>query len=608
MKKIINLIVILVCVEQLQAQNLFNGSFELAYPNTQIPKYWTLNHGESVKYGLDTTIFYSGKISLSMESNFSKDELTQQAIMYPNGAGGMAYLNISHLLDLPFEKNTITISAYIKTENITAGTTGLLGWANIRNNLNPIVLPMTAEMSGTTDWKKITHTFRIPQNAFDVFVYCRLLGKGKVWFDNIEIEINGKKIQDIAKNAMLNKQQLSFIARNTNTLNSDLGSNDFSDLQFLKTKINSDVRIVGLGEGTHGTSEYFRMKSRLIRYLVQEQGFTLIGFEAFLLECDAINNYILTGEGNPKMALRGLMFWCWNTKEVLELIEWLREYNKTANKKVQFVGIDGQFSLSALNIFKTNLKDIDQALLATVSPYLKTYEAFTKEFKFKPYAPPYKDSIDLGIEETKMLNELLTKKEQELLSKAPKEKVFRVLESARILYQQMMCTKDFSNSRDVYYAENTSWFIDKRYPGEKIVLWVHNWHVARNYENRKSMGVYLSEKYGDNYIPIGFASKEGTYTAKGHKGLKQDNPAFVAENNSIENYLSQLKKPVLMFDLRQVKKKNKESSFLQNGLFIREIGSDVEKGNQFRFLELSKTFDFLIYFDKTKGSELIPRK
>jgi erythromycin esterase len=477
---------------------------------------------------------------------------------------------------------------------------------NIRVNLDPIVIPMTTEISGITDWKQITHTFQVPENAFDVFIHFRLLGKGKVWFDNLEISVNGKAIIDKAPKSNLTKKQLSYLKQNTFALNPDLTSENFADLQ--NFKIADETRIIGLGEGTHGTSEYFEMKTRLIKYLVQNKGYTLIGFEAFLLECEAINKYILTGEGDPKQALKGLMFWCWNTKEVLELIEWLKTYNQTAKNKVRFVGIDGQFSLSALPTLKKIAQEIDGNFLKEISPYYATYEAFTREFKFKPYAPPYKDSIDLAIVETKKLNEILAEKETYLLQKADREKVFRLLESVKILYQQMMCTKDFSNSRDVYYAENTGWFIDKKYPNEKIILWVHNWHIARNEENRKSMGFYLSEKYGKQYIPIGFASLEGTYTARGDKGIKQDNPAFRAENNSIENYLSQLNVPVLLFDLRPVRTETKKFNYLRNSVFIREIGSDVEKGNQFRFLDVPKIFDFLIYFDKTKGSELLPRK
>jgi erythromycin esterase len=242
---------------------LFNGSFEETYPNTQIPKFWTLNHGESVAYSLDSTTFYSGKKSLKMQSNFSAAQLKEQAVMFPNGAGGLAYFNITHLLTQPFAKNNVTVAAYIKTENITEGTAGILGWANIRNKLEPTVVPMTAEISGTTDWKKITHTFQVPENAFDVFIHFRLLGKGSVWFDNLEIIVNGKVVADKAPTSTLTQKQLSDLRQNTFALHSDLASEDFTDLH--NFKIADETRIIALGEGTHGTSEYFRMKTRLIQ-------------------------------------------------------------------------------------------------------------------------------------------------------------------------------------------------------------------------------------------------------------------------------------------------------------------------------------------------------
>jgi erythromycin esterase len=592
-----------------KAQVLYNGDFEFTYPNTLIPSVWTYNHGQNTTYSLDSMHTYSGKKALKMEGRFSKAELLQQSIMFPNGAGGLVYLNITHLLKKPLHKNTITVSAFIKTENITEGTAGLLGWVNLQGNLSPTVLTMENEITGTSDWKKYSLSFQVPENTFEVFVHCRLLGRGTVWFDKLELEINGKKVADAALNDNLNKQELVFLRQQTQALNPYLASNDFSDLQFLKTIISLDARIVGLGEGTHGTSEYFRMKCRLIRYLVQEQNFTLIGFEAFLLECEAINQYILTSEGDPRQALRGLMFWCWNTQEVLELIEWLRIYNQTATNKVKFVGIDGQFSTNALSTLKSTANKIDSSLMPVLAPHFAMYEALTKTFRFIPYTPPHKDSIDVAIHQTERLNKILFEKKLLSTASAPTEQVYRLLESARVLHQQMMCTKDFSNSRDLYYAANTSWFIDKKYPNEKIILWAHNWHVSRTFENRKSMGYHLAAKYGDKYVPVGFVTQQGTYTARNETGkVQSDNPAFPAEKYSIESFLHLLNEPVLYMDLRKVAKAEKASHFLNDGVFIRDIGSESVNGNQFRFLDVPKLYDGIIFFENTKGSTLLSRK
>ncbi len=104
----------------------------------------------------------------------------------------------------------------------------------------------------------------------------------------------------------------------------------------------AEATVVGLGETTHGTREFFQMKHRMLEYLVERHGFTVFGIEANRTECRAINDYIQTGNGDPKEALAGIYFWTWNTHEVLDLIEWMRAYNASHPKKLQFVGFDAQ--------------------------------------------------------------------------------------------------------------------------------------------------------------------------------------------------------------------------------------------------------------------------
>src|SRR6185312_15568712 len=104
--------------------------------------------------------------------------------------------------------------------------------------------------------------------------------------------------------------------------------NGFDDLQRLK-KVVGNARIVALGEGTHGTHEFFQMKHRLVEFLASEMGFTLFAIEANLPEAARVNDYILNGRGDPREALKGLYFWTWNTQEVLDMIEWMRAFNQS---------------------------------------------------------------------------------------------------------------------------------------------------------------------------------------------------------------------------------------------------------------------------------------
>jgi erythromycin esterase len=86
---------------------------------------------------------------------------------------------------------------------------------------------------------------------------------------------------------------------------------------FLKNYVGTR-KIVCLGEGTHGTREFFKIKHRIIKFLANEMNFTLFAIEVNMTECRAINRYVLYGEGDIRQALDGIYFWTWNTEEVLE--------------------------------------------------------------------------------------------------------------------------------------------------------------------------------------------------------------------------------------------------------------------------------------------------
>jgi erythromycin esterase len=120
----------------------------------------------------------------------------------------------------------------------------------------------------------------------------------------------------------------------------------FDDLQPLKKVIGS-ARIVALGEATHGTREFFQLKHRLLEFLATEMGFTIFSIEASMPESYRVNDFVLTGEGDPARLLKGMYFWTWNTEEVLDMILWIREFNQSGTGRLEFTGFDMQTPTAA---------------------------------------------------------------------------------------------------------------------------------------------------------------------------------------------------------------------------------------------------------------------
>ena len=135
---------------------------------------------------------------------------------------------------------------------------------------------------------------------------------------------------------------------------------DQRDLEFLG-KLVGDAHIVALGEGTHGTSEFFQMKHRIVRWLATRRGFTVFAIEANMPEAYRMNDYVLTGRGDPKALLDGMYFWTWNTQEVLDMVEWMRALNASGKGRIQFTGFDMQTPDTAAAIVRRALARVDTA-------------------------------------------------------------------------------------------------------------------------------------------------------------------------------------------------------------------------------------------------------
>lgn len=142
--------------------------------------------------------------------------------------------------------------------------------------------------------------------------------------------------------AIISDQEvISWLKQNAVPIKTIEAGNDFKDLQPLKKTL-KDVKIVALGESTHGTSELFKMKHRLIAFLAKEMGFTQFAMEAPFASSVPINENILYGKGDLYSVVTGQKYDAWDMEEFADLIEWMKEYNAKVpeDKKVHFFWIE----------------------------------------------------------------------------------------------------------------------------------------------------------------------------------------------------------------------------------------------------------------------------
>jgi erythromycin esterase-like protein len=173
-----------------------------------------------------------------------------------------------------------------------------------------------------------------------------------------------------------------WLARNAVPLATVEAGHGFEDLVSVG-KMVGNAQVVGLGEGTHGTREYFQAKHRLLEFLVREKGFSIFAIEANMPEAHALDAYINGAPGDVNALIAGMYFWTWNTEEVRTMVEWMRAYNHEEKPRgataLHFTGFDMQTGRVALSIVREFMRKNDSAWLeaegTTVLDQLENYDA-----------------------------------------------------------------------------------------------------------------------------------------------------------------------------------------------------------------------------------------
>ena len=289
-----------------------------------------------------------------------------------------------------------------------------------------------------------------------------------------------------------------------------LSNDDLQPLAWL-----SHTKIVGLGEATHGTKEFFQMKHRIFKYLVENYGFKALAIEADMGESIYIDRYVTDGEGNLETLMKTKMhFWTWRTKEVEALLEWMRQYNtgKSESEKIHYIGVDCQYMTYQPDLILEYFNKVKPDFISTITPYLDMLKNMHNNNPAELYN--YYSTITDGRKQeiADSLNEMLTKIEgiqNELISKSS-EFEYNTIKQLTINLIQANDEIYYYGIRDKYMADNALWASNLFGEKQKIVLWAHNWHVSNSIYR---MGNFLKTSLLEDYQIVGFSFSKGYFMA-----------------------------------------------------------------------------------------------
>jgi erythromycin esterase len=268
----------------------------------------------------------------------------------------------------------------------------------------------------------------------------------------------------------------------------------------------SNAKIYGFGEASHNTKEFFDLKAKFFKHLVKMEGVkTFIMEESYQAE-SGINEWISGGKGDLKTIAKNFNTGFWYTKEIVNLLQWMREYNqgKPQDQQIKFYGMDIQIgenlNKEIREFVDSNKIPIDEKLLAVTDSSANKKIGYGKEETWWQIQLP-------------KLNEL---KQQILRSNLESEKYKNVLRSLDYLISYTeyasLVKEEYPKStefRDLKMFENVKYIVENLSKNGKVFIWAHNEHINKKEmystgSNIINLGRNLKDHYGDDYYAVGF--------------------------------------------------------------------------------------------------------
>jgi protein-L-isoaspartate(D-aspartate) O-methyltransferase len=289
------------------------------------------------------------------------------------------------------------------------------------------------------------------------------------------------------------------------------------------------ARVVLIGESTHGTADFYRMRARITEALVARKGFNIVALEADWPDTASLDQQV---RGRPVTPLRDPPFsrfptWMWRNREVSAFIDWLRRRNGALADPAQQASVHGLDIYSLNNSIGAVLEYLDRIDPIASERARELYSCFTP---WERDPTTYGRAVTAGRLagcEKEALGALKTLLEERLrYSKTDGDRFFDAARNATVVseaeryYRAMFRgARESWNMRDRHMYETLLALLEHRGPDSRAVVWAHNSHVGNATATEMSMqgelnlGQLVREKFGERAYAIGFGTDHGTVAA-----------------------------------------------------------------------------------------------
>lgn len=394
---------------------------------------------------------------------------------------------------------------------------------------------------------------------------------------------------------------------------------DTADLGPMLRRI-GDARVVLLGEATHGTSEFYRMRERISRELIERKGFSFVAIEGDWPDAARIDHYVRHAEYAPSewTAFARFPVWMWRNREVREFVDWLRAHNGRLepNSRVAFHGLD---LYSLYNSIESVLNYLDSVDPQTAAVARRRYGCLTP---WQSDPTVYGHATLTGKYETcerevtAMLTDLMQKRRA--YAEHDGDRFLDALQNARLVanaerYYRIMYygSRASWNLRDSHMFETLKNLLSFHGPQSKGIVWAHNSHVGDSAATEMAareeynIGHLCRQDFGDDCYSIGFGTNTGTVAAASNwdeaMEIKTVRPALAG---SYERLCHETGDACFVLPLRRLAPRTLAAELAQPRL-ERAIGviyrPETELQSHYFEAVLPRQFDEYIWFDESRA-------
>lgn len=390
------------------------------------------------------------------------------------------------------------------------------------------------------------------------------------------------------------------------------------------------ARFVLIGEATHGTEEFYRIRAELTKRLIEEHGFAAVTAEADWPDAYRVNRYVrgagdIYDAGDALSDFTRFPSWMWRNEVMLDFVEWLRDYNElieTPHDRVGFYGLDVYSLRASIDAVIAYLDKMDPDAAVRARRYYSCFTPYIDEPQEYGYASTLSISESCEREVVRQLIELRQRAYDYIKRDgfAMEEDYFCAEQNARVIvdaeqyYRSMFKGRVSSwNLRDRHMADTLFSLAEHlghwRSQPPKMVVWAHNSHIGDARATYMSsigewnLGQLVREHFPDESYLIGFSTYEGTVTAASRwDGRPERKNVRRGMKESYEELFHDVGMPdfLLFPKSSRMLEKHLDINRLQRAIGVLYL-PETERQSHYFYTRLPQQFDAIIHIDSTQA-------